>query len=126
MGPQLVVDYYWVSITPISLSHPVVNSVATSPWSVTIGYNMVYTVNITAVNCAGQSGTLSLENIEYSKWHFLLTFVVKYNSCAYRKVRCWTCQNFITTSKCHNRQLTSRVGLNELCIYAMKLKGTKV
>ena len=70
IGPQLVVDYYWVSITPISLSHPVVNSVTTSPWSVTIGYNMVYTVNITAVNCAGQSGTLSLENIEYSKSQF--------------------------------------------------------
>ena len=75
-GPQLNVDFYWISIIPTSLSHPVLNNVITPPFSVTIGYNTVYTVNITAVNCAGQSGTLSLENIEYSKCWIVLYYTL--------------------------------------------------
>ena len=69
VGPELIVDYYLIAISPAPLSHPILNNVSSSPWNVTVDYNTVYSVNITAVNCAGQSGTLSLENIEYSKLH---------------------------------------------------------
>ena len=66
MGPEVIVDYYLVSISPRPLSHPIVNRVYSSPWNVTVDYNTVYTANITAVNCVGQSANVSsLQHIRY-------------------------------------------------------------
>ena len=64
-GPEVVVDYYRIAISPAPLSHPSINSVNSSAWNVTLDYNTPYTANITAVNCAGESSSYSLENIEY-------------------------------------------------------------
>ena len=58
MGPEVIVDYYLVFISPSPLSHPILNNVSSSPWDVTVNYNTRYSVNFTSFNCAGQSGTL--------------------------------------------------------------------
>ena len=68
LGPELVVDNYRIIISPAPLSHTVVNLVESSPWNVTLDYNVVYTANITAINCAGETEALSLLNIEYSEY----------------------------------------------------------
>ena len=62
-GPERVVDYYIISISPEPLSHPVINSVYSSPWNVTVSYNTEYTATIKAVNCVGVSSVSRLSNI---------------------------------------------------------------
>ena len=66
-GPEAIVDNYTITITPAPVSHPISNVVITSPWNVTINYNVIYTATISAVNCAGDSPSLTLSAIEYSK-----------------------------------------------------------
>ena len=66
VGPEAIVDYYVIAISPAPLSHPILNNVSSSPWNVTVAYNTGYSVNITAVNCAGRSGTFVLADFEYS------------------------------------------------------------
>ena len=65
MGPEVIVDYYLITISPQPLSHSNTSVVSSSPWNVTVDYNVTYIASITAVNCAGQSGTLELMGIEY-------------------------------------------------------------
>ena len=67
MGPEVIVDYYWISISPRPRSHPVSNLVYSSPWNVTVDYNITYNANITAVNCAGKGETVQLSNIKYGE-----------------------------------------------------------
>ena len=68
LGPEATVDYYWISVTPRPLSHPISNLVLLPPWNVTLDYNVVYTVSITVVNCAGDSNAAELPaDIEYGK-----------------------------------------------------------
>ena len=74
MGPEVIVDYYWVSIAPIPLSHPILNFVYSSPWNVTVDYNTVYSANITAVNCAGESETFTLPDFEYGMHKYRYTY----------------------------------------------------
>jgi hypothetical protein len=64
-GAETIVDYYRVSVTPVPLSHPMINMILLPPWNVTIEYNVAYTVSVTAVNCAGDSNTVL--DIEYGK-----------------------------------------------------------
>ncbi len=66
-GPETIVDNYTITITPVSVSHPMTNVGLSSPWNVTLNYNVVYTATIVAVNCAGESESLELNNIEYGK-----------------------------------------------------------
>ena len=67
-GPEAIVDYYQIAVTPRPLSHPVLNIVYSSkPWHVTLEYNTKYTVTITAVNCAGESRPFELTNIKFSE-----------------------------------------------------------
>ena len=73
MGPELVVDNYRIIISPAPLSHTMINLVESSPWNVTLDYNVIYTANITAINCAGESEVFSLPNIQYSEHYFWLT-----------------------------------------------------
>ena len=65
-GPQVVVDYYRISITPAQLFPD--SSVSHSlTWNATLDYNTTYTANITAINCAGESETYLLPySFEYS------------------------------------------------------------
>ena len=74
MGPELVVDHYRIIISPAPLSHTMVNLVESSPWNVILDYNIIYTANITAINCAGETGAFSLDNIEYSEYCFVLSY----------------------------------------------------
>lgn len=69
-GPESVVDHFVLSISPQPLSSLVMNVVPSPPWNVTISYNTVYNVNITAVNCAGDGRTITaLNEIKYSKFY---------------------------------------------------------
>ena len=67
--PQdFVVDNYTLSISPAPQYQPENNLVSLPPWNVTVSHNQVYTVNITAMNCLGSSGTAFLStNINISK-----------------------------------------------------------
>ena len=67
-GPETIVDYYQIVVTPRPLSHPVSNIVHSTPWSVTLEYNIEHTAVITAVNCAGESSSFILTNIEFSEF----------------------------------------------------------
>ena len=58
------VDYYIVTVTPQPLSHPISNEVMSPPWNVTVEFNIIYISTITAVNCAGPSGTFTLTGVE--------------------------------------------------------------
>ena len=66
MGPELSGDFYWIFIVPRPQSHDILSMVE-FPLNVTLDYNTLYDVNITAVNCAGESETLSMPLSEYSK-----------------------------------------------------------
>ena len=68
LGPEVVVDYYRITISPAPLSHPSINSVNSSVWNVTLNYNTPYTANATAVNCAGESTSVALEDIEFGNF----------------------------------------------------------
>ena len=62
-GPEAVVDYYIIYITPSPPSHPSTNQVESPPWNVTLAHNTIYSINITAVNCAGESDAFVLPDI---------------------------------------------------------------
>ena len=66
-GPEAVVEYYVVSFSPAPVSHSVANMVQSSPWNVTLAHNIVYRINVTAVNCAGESDILVTADTEISK-----------------------------------------------------------
>ena len=66
-GPEAIVDSYTISISPSPLSHPGINMGVFSPWNVTLAHNTTYNIEITAVNCAGESRAFSLPDIEYSE-----------------------------------------------------------
>ena len=66
-GPVAIVDNYTITITPVPVFHPIINVVIAPPWNVTLDYNVIYSANITAVNCAGGSDILTISAIEYSK-----------------------------------------------------------
>lgn len=55
MGPEFVVDYYRITVSSASLSHPIINLVNLTIWNVTLNYNIIYRANISAINCAGES-----------------------------------------------------------------------
>ena len=79
-GAEAIVDFYNISITPRPLSHPKWNAVYSAPWNVTLSYNVEYTVTITAVNCAGESNTVVLPNVEYSKSLWVKSTILLYCS----------------------------------------------
>ncbi len=66
-GPEAIVDNYTITVNPTPVSRPISNVVLSSPWNVTLSYNVIYTTTITAVNCAGESNTFTLQGIEYGK-----------------------------------------------------------
>ncbi len=67
IGPEAIVDNYTISIIPKPLSHPILSVGLSSPWNVTLDYNVNYRATIVAVNCAGESDSLGLNIIEYGK-----------------------------------------------------------
>ena len=66
-GPEAIVDHYIISISPAPPNQLAINMVSLPPWNVTLEHNVLYTGNITAVNCAGGSMPSMLPNIEFGK-----------------------------------------------------------
>ena len=90
-------DYYLIIITPRPLSHTILNTVLSTPWKVTLNYNIEHTATITAVNCAGESTPFVLTNIQFSE----LT-----NYC--QKTKC---------TFCLSEYLLSMKGLNKILLH---------
>ena len=66
-GPEAVVDNYTISISPPPPYQPTTNLVRSSPWNVTLTHNVEYTINITAMNCVGRSGSTPLHTVEFGE-----------------------------------------------------------
>ncbi len=60
-----ITDNYTVVISPPPLS-PVRNVVFSPAWNATLAYNIPYAVNVTAVNCIGESEPISL-NLQFGE-----------------------------------------------------------
>ncbi len=65
--PAFIVDSYLIVVAPEPLSNPSSNVVFVSTWTVTLEYNIEYTVTIMAVNCVGESDPLVISDILYSE-----------------------------------------------------------
>lgn len=63
-GSETIVDNYTLSISP---SPPPNIMVPSPPGTVTLDHNIMYSINITAENCAGEGGSYAFPDIEYSK-----------------------------------------------------------
>ena len=66
-GPESIVDNYTISISPIPPYQPSLIFLTLPPWNVTLTHNEEYTINLTAINCVGDSRTTTLTNIGFSK-----------------------------------------------------------
>ena len=65
--PKAIVDSYRITISSPRLS-PTSEYISTTIRNATLNYNQTYAASITAINCAGESGTLLLPStLEYSK-----------------------------------------------------------
>ena len=84
-GPEAIVDNYTISISPAPPNQPANILVSSSPWNVTLAHNNVYNINLTAINCIGESKPVTLPDIEYSKRDISLyyTFNGSWKSCDY-------------------------------------------
>ncbi len=54
IGPEAIVDNYTISISPTPPDQPAIDQ-DSRPWNVTLGHTQLYTINATAINCAGES-----------------------------------------------------------------------
>ena len=70
-GPEVTVDNYTIIVDPVPLSLSTGTAVAFPPWNVTLAHNVQYVVNITAVNCVGESEPSILSGISFSKCIFV-------------------------------------------------------
>ena len=66
-GPEAIVDYYTIYISPSPMSVPGLIMRDSPPINVTLDHNMPYFVSITASNCAGESDNQTLPVIQISK-----------------------------------------------------------
>ncbi len=67
-GPETVVENYRISIYPASLAYPNSDVLTSSPsLSITVNYTQLYTVNLTAINCEGESADFASLSFEYGK-----------------------------------------------------------
>ena len=68
-GPDVIVDYYNVSTSPrppYQLASFLVSSQYQNA-TIILEHNEVYTIDITAINCAGESGQAVPLSVEYGK-----------------------------------------------------------
>ena len=70
-GPEAIVDNYIISILPMPASHPISNVVYFTTLNVTLDYNTTYNASIAAFNCAGESRSVVLSDIEYGMIFYL-------------------------------------------------------
>ena len=67
LSPAAVVDEYIISFLPAPVSHPTMNVLSSPPFNVTLSHNTLYGINLTAVNCAGESETFVSSGMQISK-----------------------------------------------------------
>ena len=67
IGPETIVDNYTITISPSPPLQPNKYRVMQPPWIVTLTHNTIYSINITAANCAGESAAFEFSEIEYGK-----------------------------------------------------------
>lgn len=70
-GPQFSISDYKISITPEPLSQDISNLIHSSPWNVSLEYNVQYLISIISLNCIGGSDSLNIsmvfgESIDFS------------------------------------------------------------
>lgn len=76
IGPETVVENYTISISSSPLFNLSTYVVQSPPWNVTLAHNEIHSINITAVNCIGDSGTFIFPTIEYSKFGIYIIIAV--------------------------------------------------
>ena len=68
-GPGFAVDHYIISFLPRQLSHNTTSMIRITyppyPWNITLDHNTTYTINVTAVNCVGESDPFIIDDIEF-------------------------------------------------------------
>ena len=62
-----VVDSFIISISYALMSLPARNVIFSPPWNITLVHNIIYTLSLTAMNCAGESKPTVLPEILISK-----------------------------------------------------------
>ena len=77
-GPESIVEYYEILLS--SMMESVLYTVSSSPWNVTLDYNVNYNASITAINCAGKSNPVLLYNIDFGNNIKFLQGDINYNS----------------------------------------------
>ena len=70
-GPEVIVDNYTITIIPEPVSHNISNTAYSTELSVILNYNVIYTATVAAQNCAGESESVVLSNIEYGKAQYI-------------------------------------------------------
>ena len=66
-GPEAIIHYYKIVITPEPLSHPNPIIVYATSWNVTVEFNVQYSVTLITVNCEGESNPLALNTYIFGK-----------------------------------------------------------
>ena len=61
-----IVENYTVTVSPAPLSEPAMSEVTSRSWRITLAYFTVYSIEILAVNCGGNSTPIR-NSISYSK-----------------------------------------------------------
>ena len=66
-GPEAIVDNYTISISPNPPYESAINFISSNSWNVTLLHNIEYSLNLTAINCVGESGP-SMLTVAFSKF----------------------------------------------------------
>ena len=54
-GPEVTVDNYILYISSSLMSEPLINVTDSPPVNITLDHNVLYSISLTALNCAGES-----------------------------------------------------------------------
>ena len=73
-GPEAVIDNYTISILPAPPYQPAKVTLPTRQLNVTLAHNIMYAINLTAINCVGESDPSLLTDIQFSKCTYVITF----------------------------------------------------
>ena len=66
-GPEVIVQNYSIVLSPAPQYQSAVIIVSSPPWNVTLLHNQEYIINITSLNCAGESTPPVVLNVEFGK-----------------------------------------------------------